>query len=55
MLLIVQMRSMPKMKLFYCDRSNRVWSAMKTRQDNDVINPIGLVYIKTKTKILRPI
>ena len=36
------------MKLSCCDRSNLVQFVMKTKQDNDMIDNIGLVYIKTK-------
>ena len=28
---------------------------MKTRQDNNVTNRIGIVYVETKTKLSRPI
>ena len=31
-------------------RSNRVWFVKKTKQDNDVIDHIGLVYIEIETK-----
>ena len=34
------------MKLSYCDQSNRVWSIMKTKQDNNVSNCIGQVYVE---------
>ena len=39
------------MKLSCCDRSNLVQFVMKTKQDNDMIDNIGLVYIKTKKQI----
>lgn len=37
---------MQKMKLSCHDCSNQVWFIMKTRQDKDVIDCIGLVYAK---------
>lgn len=43
------------MKLSYRARYNRVRFFMKTRQDNDVTNRIGVVYAKTKIKLLGPI
>ena len=30
-------------------------SVTKTRQDNDMINYIGVVYVETKTELSRPI
>ena len=42
---------MPKSKLNYWDISNRVWYVNKTRQDNDMINPIGVVYTKNETEL----
>lgn len=53
--LMVQIQSTMKTKLRYRDRSNRVWSMMKTREENDVTYHISLVYIETKTKLLGPI
>ena len=43
------------MKLSYRDRSERVRSVIKTRQDNDVTNRIGLVYVENNTKLSQPI
>ena len=43
------------MKLICYDLSNRVWFVMKTKQDNDMTNCIGLVYVETKTEQLKPI
>ena len=40
------MRSMSKMKLICCSQSNWVQHVMKTRQDNNVIDHIGLVYVE---------
>ena len=39
------------MKLSYCDQSNRVQSMMKTRQDNDVIDYKGIVYVKNEVEL----
>lgn len=55
MWLIVQMQSTSKMKLSYHDRLDHVRSVMKTRQDNDVIDFIGLVYTEIEIKLSRPI
>lgn len=49
------MRSMPKTKLSFLDLLDRVWSVIKTIQDNDMTNHISLVYIETKIELLRPI
>ena len=46
---------MIKMKLSCSDRLDRVWFVTKTRQNNDVIDCIGVVYAETKTKLLGPI
>lgn len=42
---------MSKMKLNCYDRTNRVWSMMKTIQDNDVIDRTSVVYIKIETDL----
>ena len=55
MWLIVQMRSMLKTKLSCRNLTNHIQSMMKTEQDNDVTNHIGLVYVETKTKLSGPI
>ena len=52
MWLIVQMQSTLKMKLNYHDWSDHVQSMMKTKQDNDMTDHIGLVYAKIKTELL---
>ena len=52
MWLIVHVQSMPKMKLDYCNRLGKVRSMMKARQDNDLMDRIGMVHIKNETKIL---
>ena len=46
---------MPKTKLNYQDLSNLMRSMMKTRQDNNVIDYTGVVYIENKTKLSWPI
>lgn len=43
------------MKLSCCDRSKWVWSLTKTRQDNNMIYHIGLVYYKNDTELSIPI
>ena len=48
--LIIQVQSTSKMKLSYRDRSNRVRSMIKTKQDNDVIDHIDVVYTKNETE-----
>ena len=48
MLTIVQVRFTMKMKLNSHNRSDMVWSMMKTRKDNDMINHIGAVYAKSE-------
>ena len=40
------------MKLSCYDQPNQVQSMMKTRQDNDVIDSIGVVYVETKTELV---
>ena len=45
----------PKMKLSYHNQSSQVKSMTKTKQDNDVIGHIGLVYAETKTEFSGPI
>ena len=46
-----QVRSTPKTILNYRDWLDRVSYMIKTRQDNDVIDCIGLVYTKIKTQL----
>lgn len=43
------------MILNYHDQSDHVPSVKKTRQDNDMIDPIRLVYAETKVELLVPI
>ena len=43
---VVQVRSMPKMKLSCHDWSNRLQFVMKTKWDSDVIDRKGVVYAK---------
>ena len=45
---------MLKMKLICHEWSNQVWYVIKTRQDNDMIVCIGLVYTEAKTQLLGP-
>ena len=45
------MQSMSKMKLSYHDKSDGVWSLMKTKQDNYVTDCIDSVYIETETNL----
>ena len=49
--LIVQLQSMPKMKLSCYDRSNWVPFMTKTRQDNDLIDHTCMVYNENDTKL----
>lgn len=39
---------MPKPKMYYQDRWNRVRHVMKTKQDNHMTDCIGVVFIETK-------
>ena len=39
------------MKPIYYNRSDRVWYVMKTRQDSNMTNCIGLIYAKTKIEL----
>ena len=43
------------MKLNYRDVSDRVQSVMKTSQDNNIIDYIGMVYAKNDTELSWPI
>ena len=52
---MVQMRSTPKKKLSCHDWSNRVWFVMKVRQNNDMADRIGLVYVEIEIEKLGPI
>ena len=47
--------SIPKTKLSCCDWLDRVRSLIKTRQDNDVIDHMGLDYAKTEIELSGPI
>ena len=40
------------MKLTCHDRSDRVSSVMKTKQDNDMTDRTGAVYVETNTELL---
>ena len=49
------MRSTPKTNLRCHDQLDGVRSMTKTKQDNDMIDPIDLVYVETKTDLSGPI
>lgn len=44
---------MLKMIMNYRDRSDWVWSMIKTRHNNDVVDHTYIVYAKTKTELYR--
>lgn len=46
---------MLKMKLNYWDLSNMVQYVTKKRQDNNMTNNTGAIYIKNETEMLWPI
>ena len=46
---------MLKLKLSCRDLTNQVWSITKTRQENDMIDCIGVTYVENKTRLLQPI
>ena len=48
---IVQVRSMPKMKLSYHELSDQVWFVTKTRQNKDVIDHTSTVYVENETEL----
>ena len=45
------MWSTSKTKLSCYDQSNQVWSAMKTRQDNDMTNSTSAIYAKKEIEL----
>ena len=49
---VVYVWSTLKSKLNYWGLSDQVWFVMKIKQDNDLINHIGMVYTKNETKML---
>ena len=51
--LIVQVQSTSKTKLNYQDLFDQVLSMTKTRQDNDMMDCIDVVYTKIETKLSR--
>ena len=55
MLLILQMWSTPKTKLSYCDQLDCVRFVMKARQDNDLIDHLGMFYTKNDIELTLPI
>ena len=52
---IVEVWPTLKMKLSFYDRSDWVQFMIKTKEDSDVIDCIGLVYAKAETELSRPI
>ena len=46
---------MPKTKLYYRNRLNRVWYVTKTKQDNDMSNHTSAIYVENANKLLWPI
>ena len=55
MWLNVQVQCTLKMKLSYGDHSYRMLSMMKTKQDNNLIDHKGVVYLKNETELSWPI
>lgn len=53
--LIVQVRSTSKSKLHYHDRLDKMRSILKSRQDNDVTDRIGITFVKCIIELSRPI
>lgn len=53
--LIVQVWSTSKSELHYHDRLDKMWFILKSRQDNDVIDRIGITFVKCTTELSRPI
>ena len=51
MWLNVQVQCTLKMKLSYGDHSYRMLSMMKTKQDNNLIDHKGVVYLKNETEL----
>ena len=49
--LIVYVRSTSKTKLSCYDQLDRVQSIMTTRQDNDITDPIGAIYVENKIEL----
>ena len=52
---ILLVESTPKLKLNYCDLSNRVWSMMKPMQENDVTDSTNAVHVKNEINLSWPI
>ena len=48
---IVHVNSTPKKKMNYYDQFNGVQSITETRQNNDVTEHIGAVYVKIRTEL----
>lgn len=42
---------MPKMKLSYLDRLDQLQFVMKTRQDIDMIDRIGMIFVENDTEL----
>lgn len=47
--MIVQVQSVPKMKLSFNDQSDQVRFIIKAKQDNNMTNIIGIVYTENDT------
>ena len=43
---------MPKLKLNYHNLFDQVWSAMKTKKENDITDCIGVVHAENETELL---
>lgn len=46
-----KVQATPETKLYILDWLDQVWSVMKMRHDNDVIDRIGAICIKNETKL----
>ena len=53
--MIVQIWYTLNTKLSYHNQSNQVWPITKTKQDNDMTDCIGLVYVENNTELSGPI
>ena len=50
--LIIQVWSMPKTELSFCDLFDWVLSEMKTRHNNDIIECLGGIYTENNIELL---
>ena len=55
MWLIIQVLSTQNSERNLHDWLDRMWPVIKSREDNDVIDCIGLLYVKNETELLWPI